>query len=155
MSGIFDPASLLESTTEQVLDTKLAPIPEGEFVSMVDQVAINSWTSKKDPSLSGLRLDVTYTIEDDALKAQLDREKITIRQGILLDLTEDGKGIDYGKGKNINLGRLREACGLNTPGQPFAPLLMVGRPVKIRVTQRQGDNPEDIFNDVKGVTKAF
>lgn len=150
----FDPASLLETTTEAANDTKIIPVPEGEYLAVIDKIAINTWQSK-DGSSSGLRLDVEYMVDDEAAKAATGRDKLSVRQGIMLDLTEDGRGLDMGKGKNVGLGRLREAAGLNTPGQPFAPQMLPGRLVKIKVTQRPSDkDPEVIYNDVRGVAKA-
>jgi len=150
----FDPASLLETTVEAANDTKVLPIPEGEYLAVIDKTSINTWQSK-DGASSGLRLDVEYLIDDETAKAATGRDKLTVRQGILLDLTEDGQSLDMGKGKNVGLGRLREATGLNTPGQPFAMQMLPGRLVKIKVTQRpKADDPETIYNDVKGVTKA-
>jgi hypothetical protein len=69
----------------------------------------------------------------------------------MLDLNESGTGMDTGKGKNVTLGRLREALGLNQPGTPFSFRQLIGRAAKISVTQRvDGDQ---IYNDVKGVVK--
>lgn len=151
----FDPASLMETTTNEVNDTKLLPIPEGEYPAVIDNIKINTWQSK-DGSQSGLRLDVEYMIDDQAAKEATGRDKLTVRQGIMLDLTEDGQNLDMGKGKNVSLGRLREACGLNVPGQPFAMTMFSGRLVKIKVSQRpKADDPETIYNDVKGVAKAY
>lgn len=150
----FDPASLLETTVESANDTKIIPIPEAEYLAVIEGAKIAPWQSK-DGSTSGLRLDVEYLIDDETAKAATGRDKLTVRQGIMLDLTEDGQSLDMGKGKNVGLGRLREATGLNVPGQPFAMQMLPGRLVKIKVTQRAKDgDPETIYNDVKGVTKA-
>ena len=67
---------------------------------------------------------------------------------------EAGNGLDMGKGKNVALGRLREATDLNVPGQPFAMAMFPGRLAKIKVTQRPGNEPDQVYNDVRGVTKA-
>ena len=72
----------------------------------------------------------------------------------LFDLNEAGNGLDMGKGKNVALGRLREATDLNVPGQPFAMAMFPGRLAKIKVTQRPGTEPDQVYNDVRGVTKA-
>jgi len=149
----FDPASLFEQTTTEVNDTKIIPIPEGEYLAVIEKAETATWQSR-DGTKSGIRLDVHYLIDDEAAKAATGREKLSVRQGIMLDLTEDGRGLDMGKGKNVGLGRLREATGLNVPGQPFAMAMIPGRLVKIKVTQRAGDDPETVYNDVKGVAKA-
>jgi hypothetical protein len=148
----FDPASLFDTTTTEVNDTKILPIPEGEYLAVIEKAEVSTWQSR-DGTKSGLRLDVHYLIDDEGAKAATGRDKLTVRQGIMLDLNEAGNGLDMGKGKNVGLGRLREATDLNIPGQPFAMAMFPGRLVKIKVSQRPGDDAETVYNDVKGVTK--
>ena len=57
----------------------------------------------------------------------------TVRQTIWLDLTESGS-LDFGKGRNVGLGRLRDALGQNETGKPWQPGMMVGGVAKIKVT---------------------
>ena len=84
------------------------------------------------------------------MKELLGRDKVTVRQGIMLDITDSG-GLDMGKGRNIGLGRLREAIGLNTPGQPFSFSMVAGRVAKVNVSHRI--DGENIYAEVKGVAK--
>jgi hypothetical protein len=117
---------------------------------MVKEIKARPWTSRQDPSKSGMALDVTWSIDDAAVKEQLGRQEVTVKQGIMLDVTETG-GLDMGKGKNVSLGRLREATNLNQPGQPFGFRMLEGRPAKVKVEHRiDGDN---IYAEVKQVAK--
>lgn len=148
---MFNPDQFLDMQVTEANDTKLVPIPVGEYTAVADEVKCRQWQSKKDPSLSGLTLDVTWNIDSPELKELLGREKVVARQGIMLEITESGT-LDMGKGKNVQLGRLREALDLNQPGVAFSFNQIPGRVAKISVTQRiDGDN---IFNDVKGVMKV-
>jgi hypothetical protein len=73
-----------------------------------------------------------------------------VKYGIMLDLNESG-GIDTGKGRNVPLGRFREALDLNKPGQPFAFRMIAGRPVKVSIKHRiEGDQ---IYSDVAAVAR--
>ena len=147
---MFNPDQFLDMQITEANDTKLTPVPVGEYVAVIKEVKCRQWQSKQDPSKSGLTLDVTWSIDDPAVKELLGRDKVTVRQGVLLDLTESG-GLDMGKGRNVSLGRLREAVGLNTPGQPFSFSMLVGRVAKVSVSHRiDGDN---IYAEVKSVTK--
>ena len=56
-----------------------------------------------------------------------------------------------GKGQNVGLGRLREAVGLNSPGQPFAFSMLTGRVAKVVVKHRIHE--DKIFAEVKAVAK--
>lgn len=147
---MFDPSQFLEQQTTEANDTKLVPVPVGEYAAIVEKVDARQWRKKDDPSVSGIALDIIWELDDEAVKALLGRDKVTAKQGIMLDLSETG-GLDMGKGKNVSLGKLREATNLNEPGRPFAASMLVGRAAKIRIEHRiDGDN---IFADVKAVTK--
>lgn len=151
--GAFDPSTFLDTPVSGVSSTKLEPIPDGEYpgIFKLADPPIVEWT-KKDGSMSGLKLVGKVVLDDPALKEKLGRQEVSVKYDIMLDLTDDGK-LDMGKGKNVALGRLREATGLNQPGEAFSWRMLDGRPVKAKVTQRLVG--EDIFNDVKAVTKLF
>jgi len=146
----FDPDLFLSQTVDQANDTKVTPCPAGEFTGVVKEFKARQWTAKSDPSNTGVTLDVTWTIEDEGVRQTLDRQEVTVRQGIMLDVTEAG-ALDLGKGKNVGLGRLREALGLNVPGQPFSFGMLNGQMAKVTVAHRVVG--EDIFADVKMVAK--
>lgn len=147
----FDPDQFLAQTVEQANDTKIVPCPAGEFMGYVKDFKARQWTSRKDPSNSGVALDITWSIDDQGVKQLLDREEVTVKQGIMLDMTEQG-GLDMGKGKNVGLGRLREALGLNVPGQAFSFPMLSGRVAKLNVAHRV--DGEDIYAEVKMVAKV-
>ncbi len=146
----FDPTTFLNTTVEEANDTKVTPCPAGEYVAVATKVDAKPWASK-DGSSSGVRLEVTWEIDDDNVKSLLGRDKVTSRQSIMLDLTETG-ALDLGKGKNVGLGRLREALDLNTAGSAFAFSMIEGRLAKVSVTHRI--NGEDIYDEVKKVASA-
>lgn len=151
--SIFDPNTFLETQITDANSTVSIPTPAGEYVAFVEEVKSRQWTKKDDPSVAGVALDIVWNIDDQNVKALLERDKVTCKQGIMLDLTDSG-GLDMGKGKNVGLGRLREALGMNEPGKPFSFSMMVGRPAKIVVTHRTDPkNPEAIFAEVKAVAK--
>jgi hypothetical protein len=145
----FDAQSFLDATVTASNDTKVIPVPIGEYMGIIDKVNPRPWQSK-DGSQSGIALDVTWTVEDAAVKQQLGRENVTCRQGIMLDLTPQG-GLDLAKGKNIGLGRLREAVGKNQEGEAFAFSMLPGLSAKISVTHRLVG--EDTYSEVKSVAK--
>lgn len=148
----FDPATFLNTTVEGQLDTKLIPCPVGEYLAISEKVDVKPWASK-DGSSSGLKIIILWDIQDENVRQFVGREKVLVPQDIMLDLTEEGT-LDMGKGKNIGLGRVREALEMNTPGEPFAIGNMQGRMATVSVSHRPGQNPEDIFHEVKRVAKA-
>lgn len=147
---MFDPNQFLDMPMTEANDTVALPVPEGEFVACVESVNIRPWAKKDDPSQGGLALDLIWAVDDQGVKETLGRDKVTVKQGIMLDLTPTGS-MDMSKGKNISLGRLRDAVGLNEPGQAFSFSMLTGRVAKVKVSHRI--NGEQIYAEVKAVLK--
>lgn len=136
MTSAFDPQILLQATTE-VASERRAPLPVDEYTATVGEITVRSWSSR-DGSKSGLALDVPVIVEVPA-ELQADHglpPTLTVKDSIMLDLTETG-GIDYGKGKNGRLRMYREALDMNKAGEPFAPGMMQGRYLKVRVKHEE------------------
>lgn len=149
----FDPAVFLNQQFEGANDTKITPCPVGEYPALSDKVDVVKWQKKDDPSTNGLKLVILWDIQDDGVKQLLGRDKVLVPQDVMLDLTDTGE-LDMGSGKNVRLGRLREAVNLNTPGQPFSFGALRGQLAKVNVSHRTGKSPEDIFSEVDRVTAA-
>jgi hypothetical protein len=150
----FDPNTFLDITTEGANSTVSVPVPAGEYIAFIEDIKARAWTSKDDPTKAGMALDIIWNIDDAGVKQLLERDKVTVKQGIMLDVTEEG-GLDMGKGKNVTLGRLREATGLNNAGQPFGFKMLPGKAARIKVEHRvDPKNPEIIYAEVKAVAKV-
>jgi hypothetical protein len=153
-TSAFDPKLLLDATTDQANSTVRIPVPAREHLALITEVDIRSG-SKDGRNWSFL--DVTFEIDSPEVKQELGRDKVSLTQGIGLDFTSQG-GLDYSKGKNVMLGRLREAVNLNEPGKPFGFRMLVGRPVKILVTHaastKAGAQPGDVFENVSAFVRA-
>ena len=146
---MFNPEDFLNSSISEANDTKVIPVPVGEYPAIINKAEARIWQSK-DGTQSGISLDVLWSIEDAQVKAELDRSEVLCKQGIMLDTTPEGK-LDTSKGKNIGLGRLREAVGLNTPGQTFSFQQLPGQSAKVTVKHRIVG--EDTYAEVKAVTR--
>lgn len=145
----FDPNTFLNQQYDEALDTKLVPCPAGEYLALADKVDIKQW-SAKDGSSSGLKLEVLWEIQDENVKALLGRDVVKVPMQQMLDLTDTGQ-LDFAKGKNVGLGRIREALDLNTPGEPFAFGMIQGRMATAKVSHRIYN--DDVFAEIKAITK--
>jgi len=149
---MFDADSFLQSSTTEANDTKIIPCPPGEFAAIIDkitpkQVQFNGGTETR------IVLDVQWLIEDAGAKAATGRDVVTVKQAIFLDTTPTG-GLDMSQGKNVALGRLREAVGKNTPGEPFSFAMLPGLMAKVSVSHRPDKNDPSIsYAEVKMATK--
>lgn len=146
----FDPNTFLNTTYDEANDTKVIPVPAGEYQAIAEKVDIKTWSSK-DGSSSGLKLEIVWDILDDNVKALLGRDTVKVTQQQMLDLTDTG-ALDLSKGKNVGLGRIREALGMNTPGQAFSFGMIQGQLAKVIVSHRVVG--EDIFAEIKKIAKA-
>lgn len=147
---MFNADEFLNSSVEGANATQVEPIPVGEYTAVIDSIKVRPWVSKKDPSLSGQTMDVTWVLDAPAVAEQLGRQKLTARQGIMLDFTDDGR-LDMGKGRNVGLGRLREATNLNNPGQAFSPSMLMGQMAKVKVGHRV--EKDQIFVEVESAVR--
>jgi len=141
----------MDSVTNEAGSTHRDPIPEGEYRAVIDDI---DWREvpMKDGATVRIVMRVNWEIVDDDLRAQLDLPKVTVRQDIWIDEDKSRGGIDFAKGKNVGLGRLREALGQNNPGEAWNPGMLKGAgPAVIVVTQRPDKNSDVIYNDVRSV----
>lgn len=145
----FDAQAFLDASTSSSNDTKVVPVPTGEYFGIIEKVAPRQWQSK-DGTQSGIALDITWTVEDAAVKEFLGRDNVTVKQGLMLDLTPTG-GLDTSTGKNIGLGRLREAVGKNNPGEQFSFAMLPGLSAKIAVSHRVVN--DETYAEVKGTAR--
>ena len=142
--SIFDPEAFLNTDIEGSCATSFSPIPDHEALLVVKKV---------EPKASGdyAILDVTFLVDSDEAREETGQDEPTVRVGIFLDIDDNGM-LDLGKGKNVQLGRLRAALGQNDGGA-WSPAGMVGETCLGHVTQRPDKNDsEKIYNDVKQFT---
>jgi hypothetical protein len=145
----FDPQAFLDTQTNESNDTRVIPCPVGEWAADIDSVDVKSAVSQKTGE-PWTKLNVKWKITNTEANTIADRDPIFVTQGVMLEITEAG-GLDMGKGKNVQLGRLREAVGLNSPGAPFSFRMLIGRSAKVKVDHREYEG--NMFDEVKGVIK--
>lgn len=143
MSTIFDPAAFLDQTTEQASERR-NPLPAVDYNATIKDVVSKTWESKDKVDeatgqlKSGLKLEIQLDLDiPQDIKDAIGVTKMTLTDGILVDLNESKTAIDYSKGKNNRLRLYREATGMNQAGQPFSPRALIGRMVRVRVTHEE------------------
>lgn len=144
---MFDEDAFMSSTSEGEMSTEFTPVPVGEYSAVVKKVGTRSGEGEGEKG-SWAMLDVTWAIDDAGVTEITGMDNPSVRQSIFLDITESG-GLDYGKGKNIGLGRLREALGQNT-GAAWSPSMLEGNVATVLVDHRLYEGRT--FADVKNVS---
>jgi len=137
-SPMFNPEVFLGTTITEANSTELLNVPEGEYVAMSGPVTAENFRSfdikRGDRAgTKGYALDLEWTLNDDsgAIKTYIGRTP-KVRQSLSLEIRGDGS-LEFGKGKNVELGRLREALGQNGSGVPWAMSMLGGQVAKIAV----------------------
>ena len=149
----FDPQVFLDATISEP-SVKRPPLPAmSDFIGIIGEVKARAWQGKKDPTQSGIAMDVPVEIDLSAypeVMKTLGIPKVTLNDSIMLDLTEGGT-IDNAPGKNGKLRRYREALNMNKPGDTFSFRAMQGRPVLVKIKHRTYEG--DIYDEVDSVAK--
>lgn len=148
----FDPASFMNAAVTGQMDTSLPMVPAGEYNAFIDKVDYKSFPISKGDRAG----EVFHKLECmcKIISPGTDADGRTVRKDCVLDITPAGQ-LDVSKGKNIDLGQMREATGLNDPAQPFAPAMLTGRMVRVLVSHEADKNdPNKFYSRVQRVSKA-
>jgi hypothetical protein len=153
--ALFDPDQFMQSTIDAPMETDYQLAPEGTFVATVgdfDSKAFQKFdfVYKKGPKEgqegSMTKFSCPFVTQDPAVLAAMEgRESVTLEAQLTLDRTANGS-LDFGKDRNVKLGRLRKALGQNNPG-PWSPSDLRGKgPLLIQVkhekyTPKDGGEP--------------
>lgn len=123
---MFNPEEFNNTTFEGEFETKRTLVPAGEYTVRIEECTAKQIGEANYPILS-MRYALTNT-GDEAL------DERQIFDTIWLDVTEQGS-LERGPDKNIKLGQLLAALGLN--GKPWSPAGLVGSPLIVTVTHSQ------------------
>jgi hypothetical protein len=153
----FDPSTFLDATTTEAL-VKRPPIPQGsELVGVITDAVARSWQSNKPEAKvkSGIAVDLKIQFDltqYPEIHRLVNADQVTLTPGIMLDMKDDGRSIDWGTGKNGTLRRYREALDMNKPGEAFSIRQMIGRPIRVRTKLREYQG--DFYDEVDSVSRA-
>lgn len=147
---MFDANTLLNQDVTGAASTEYVPIPVGEYTAVVKDISVKEVTSQKTGETYRF-FEVQYGLDSPEVAELTGMTEPRVRQSMILDMTDSGT-LNLGKGKNVPLGRLREACGQNDPSKPWNFNMLVGQAVKVSVKHRIGDEGQ-IYAEVKGVAK--
>lgn len=148
--------SLMSSPMAAALDTNIKPYPIGEYVAQIgteeDSVKIMDGTVKKEGSANfgkpWYNLVIKMEITDPGLKQSMGRDKLPLRHSIMLDV-ENGR-LTEGEEKNVGLGKLMKAAGINAVGATIMDLK--GKTIKVKIKHRPDPvDPTVIYSEVGNV----
>jgi hypothetical protein len=147
--SVFDPVAFQDTQVDSAMDTVLTPAPPGDRQGQIDGISVRQNTNDSGDTYT--IMDVKWHILDDESKKVTGLDKPICRQSVFLDLTAEGS-LDNGKGKNIQLGRLREAVGQNSKGKKWSPNMLLSAMALCHIEPDKND-PEN-YSRVTKIAKA-
>lgn len=146
MATPFNADILLNTAVEGANATKIPNLPEGsDYIGQVVDIAIKNGADKDGKAYTRLELQVEVTADQEPRVALMELDKKRVRVDALLDINEQGT-LDMSASKNVNLGRLREAMGLNDPSRKFSIGMFRGQMIKFDIAHNPSkDDPEVVY----------
>ncbi len=139
MTEEFDPEAFMNESIEAEGDTIGVQLPDGDYPAIIEKVIEpRAFQGKKDPSKTYVSMNIVYSVTGQPINAELEQEKISVRQNIFLDLK--GGRLDMGKGKNVALNNVRAAVNQNNANAWNFRMLEGQGPVQIKVKSRDDQN---------------
>lgn len=137
---MFNASTFLNQSVTGPLSTKIPVVPAGDYRAKISKLEPQAGTDKIGPLLR-----VVWELVDTGELAAIDRERATVRQDIFLDMDDSQENLDAGEGKNVGLGRLFEALGMNDGGAAIGNLM--GQVAYIKVAHRADKKDTSIVYD--------
>lgn len=156
VSGSFDVGSFASAQFEGKNDTRRLQIAQKDYrMSILGPFGEEKKTRIKVTDKGNIMLVLALELEDPEQVASLGINKMpTVYHNLFLDVTPQGT-LDMGPFKNGDLGKLREALGLNQDGKPWAFQDFVGRSIVGKLEYRPNEqDPENPFANVTKITRA-
>jgi hypothetical protein len=139
---MFDPTTFADTTIEDSFEEKRSLIPPGEYMMTLEEVEPRVVGERNLPILS-VRLRIVNSGDEEA-------DNRVIYHTVWLDM-DDAGSLLTGPNKNINLGQLLSALGLN--GKPWSPNQLAGNVVlgnlSHTLNKRSGEMEERITRFAK------
>lgn len=147
---MFDPETFMSQTVDAANATTYRLCPEGTYQATIDEFDPSKvareieWDDKKTgEKRTSIMANIPFVIQDEQVKATLERDKVVADWSSFLDFDAMGQ-LDTGPDKNVKLGQLKEALGQNKPGWNFLMLRGAG-PVMVQVKHEQDKKDKEKY----------
>lgn len=146
----FDANSFLDSQITGATSTEKILTEAGEYEADVADLKASTGISEKSGE-PWARLDVIFEINDENQRARTGKSRILMTYGVMLELDDNSPdGLAHGRGKNVKLGKLREALGKNDGD--FVPRELMHCRARVQVKHEIWQN--EPVEKIVGVRKA-
>lgn len=153
---MFNAEEFMNAATDPMA-TQMQVCPEGEWLFIIDTDPaqlqpknVKGISSRTGKPYDFWQIELNCHCQSEEPKAKLGRDKLMVRMRLNLDLDPSGRPMT-GPDKNVQLGRLREALGQNTPGWSPKSLLGAG-PFIGKVEHQTGE--KGTFANIERVSRV-
>lgn len=149
--SVFNPDTFLDEETGGAMSTERVLIPVNTYSPCyISEVKPTEGIIGKGDRAGQpwAKLDFVWVIDSQELRDMLNRAQVKITQGVMLDLDENGR-IDTAKGRNVQLGKLRKALGINETSVKFREFL--GKPATIQIVHKTSNLDGSMREEVVAV----
>lgn len=158
---MFEVNEFLTATNDVVLDDHIIPIPPGEYTAQVAldeksiQIEPGESDDKENPGQKKPWAQASVRLElldpSGEVAAKIGRKPVIVYR-FFLDLTPQGK-FDYAPQRNVRMGALLKAVGMNQPGWKFNEIK--GKTLKVKVAGvKDNRDPSVVRSEVVQVGMA-
>ena len=148
----FSAEQFMQGSVTDAHDTVVPRVPDGIYLAQVNKLDFRTLEANGDNPERTI-MEVTWNILDEKVAKLTGIANPIVRQSIWLDLDAQGKLLTT-SGKNVGLGRLRDALGQNKAGKPWAPNMLVGGSARVSVKGILNKKDGETYSQVDKVTKA-
>jgi hypothetical protein len=151
--SIFDPDAFLDQEVSGANATHIIPCPEYDEVSATIKPGTIKVQQKdrKDGDGKVTFCNLQWIINDPVAQETTGRDEVIVRQTLFIDLTDDG-AIASGDSDNVQLGKLREATGLNDGAFSFR--MLEGQSAMVKVAHGDPQPNGETYAEIRGVKAA-
>jgi len=140
----FNVDTFLEAVQPADISTAQVLVPAGEYPARIDSfdkpMIITTGAGE-----TRYKVNVNWAIEDDDVRELTGYDKPIVRQNLWLDLNEEGTALDNSPGKNVKIGQLLEALGMDV-SKPWSFPDLLGQSAIAHVTHNPGTGANaDVF----------
>lgn len=141
---MFNPEEFMNTQQEaEEFDTRRSLVPPGEYTAVLDRIEARTVGEDNKPILS-----CGYKIINSDVEGANDR---LVFDTVWLDMDANGN-LMRGPDKNLKLGQILEAVGLN--GKPWSPPMLQGQVVMVHVSSRMNKRSNEEENSISRIVKA-
>lgn len=162
---MFDANEFMQGQMDKPLETEYTLVPVGEYMATIDDFTADAFEVVNFEYKKGERagtpgsmtkVTIPFVIQNDKVKAELQRDKVIVSKQLILDLEDDGKTLASGPNKNIELGRIKAAVGQEKGPWSFSMLRGAG-PLMVKVTHveyKRSDGSKGKRAEIERVTRV-